>query len=176
MGVLDGRIGRLSYWGLMLILAGLTVVGVKLLLPDVLAVQDPYAALPDAAKPYLPPDAVVPILLTLAFLGFGHAILNIFLVSAVLFVLITLEGVRADFAGLLGLEGSAWLGDAVMIGALLIVLNLLALVVMAKRCHDSGFTAWRTLVTALPFIGPIWMILDLGLMGGDEHANVYDGA
>jgi len=176
MNPFSGRLGRLEFFGLTLLLAGSSLVLLLVLLPNFALLQDPYAALPSAAQRFFPSQAVLPLMLIIAFLSLGHALFNIFSIAAVLFVLITLAGVRADFADLFGLQGSAWLSDAILVGLVLMVVNAIALALMAQRCHDMGFTAWRTLVTLIPFIGPMWMVLDLCIMAGDEHANIYDEA
>jgi uncharacterized membrane protein YhaH (DUF805 family) len=42
-----------------------------------------------------------------------------------------------------------------------------------KRCHDRGKSGWWSLVALLPVVGLIWVIIDLGIMEGDEGPNKY---
>lgn len=48
--------------------------------------------------------------------------------------------------------------------------------VCAKRCHDRGRSAWFLLLTLVPIIGYLWMVVDLGFLGGDEGANRFGDA
>jgi uncharacterized membrane protein YhaH (DUF805 family) len=43
--------------------------------------------------------------------------------------------------------------------------------ITVKRCHDRGRSGWWSLLTLIPFIGLVWMILDLGIMGGKGDAG-----
>ena len=45
------------------------------------------------------------------------------------------------------------------------------LAVCAKRLHDRGLSGWWILISFLPVIGNAWMVINLGLMRGDEGAN-----
>ena len=40
------------------------------------------------------------------------------------------------------------------------------LAVTVKRCHDRGRSGWWCLLTLIPFIGLLWLILDLGMQRG----------
>ena len=53
-----------------------------------------------------------------------------------------------------------------------LVITLVGLAVMIKRCHDIGYTGWLSLVSFIPFIGFIF-IIGLGLMPGTQGANAY---
>lgn len=37
------------------------------------------------------------------------------------------------------------------------------LAVTVKRCHDSGRSGWWSLMSLIPFVGLVWVILELGL-------------
>ncbi len=37
------------------------------------------------------------------------------------------------------------------------------LAVTVKRCHDSGRSGWWSLLTLIPFIGLVWLVVELGL-------------
>jgi len=65
-------------------------------------------------------------------------------------------------------------------GALMIPLFILILVflwptlaIYAKRWHDRGKSGWWTLIILIPFIGPIWGLVELGFLRGTEGPNQY---
>ena len=45
------------------------------------------------------------------------------------------------------------------------------LAVTIKRCHDRGRSAWWCLLTLIPFIGLLWLILDLGMGRGKQSED-----
>ena len=45
-----------------------------------------------------------------------------------------------------------------------------------KRFHDRGKPGWWVLVFLIPFIGFIWMIVEMGILEGDADANEYGPA
>ena len=53
-----------------------------------------------------------------------------------------------------------------------LVITLLGLSVMIKRCHDIGRTGWLALLSFIPFIGTLF-IIGLGIVPGDESTNKY---
>ena len=64
---------------------------------------------------------------------------------------------------------------------IVVVLGLAALItyiwmhfaVLAKRCHDRGKSGWMSLISMIPLAGPIWMIVDLGIIEGVDEANQW---
>ena len=48
-----------------------------------------------------------------------------------------------------------------------IVAIYMQLAVTVKRCHDRGRSGWWSLLTLIPIVGWVWMIVDLGILGGD---------
>jgi uncharacterized membrane protein YhaH (DUF805 family) len=100
---------------------------------------------------------------------------------------------RVDFWLLSALVFAAMMTAAGLIGAMLgvdvadtsdpraIYVQLLAislftwpnLAVCAKRLHDRGQSGWWILISFLPVIGNVWMVINLGLMRGDQGANRY---
>jgi uncharacterized membrane protein YhaH (DUF805 family) len=42
------------------------------------------------------------------------------------------------------------------------------LAVTVKRCHDQGRSGWWCLLTLVPFVGLLWLILDLGTRRGSS--------
>ena len=48
-----------------------------------------------------------------------------------------------------------------------------ALAVYAKRWHDRDKSGWWSLIILVPIIGPIWMLVELGILQGTRGANRY---
>jgi uncharacterized membrane protein YhaH (DUF805 family) len=44
---------------------------------------------------------------------------------------------------------------------------------MVKRLHDRAKSGWWLLVAVLPIIGPLWLLLTLGLRAGTDGENQY---
>src|SRR5262245_23583608 len=42
-----------------------------------------------------------------------------------------------------------------------------------KRLHDRGTTAWWLLIVLIPIIGPLWLLITLGLRAGSPGENQY---
>lgn len=49
----------------------------------------------------------------------------------------------------------------------------MALATMTKRYHDRGKSAWWILIAFIPIVGPIWQLIELGLLRGTDGANDY---
>ena len=49
----------------------------------------------------------------------------------------------------------------------------LVFAVYAKRWHDHNKSGWWTLIALVPFIGAIWLIVELGILEGNRGANQY---
>ena len=80
---------------------------------------------------------------------------------------------------LIGLRISADLMDSTDteegLGVLLMLVMLwCSLAVSAKRWHDRGKSAWMNLIFFIPYIGPIWTFIELGLLRGTEGPNRFD--
>lgn len=43
----------------------------------------------------------------------------------------------------------------------------------AKRWHDRDKSGWWTLIGLVPFIGGIWLIVELGILEGTRGANRF---
>ncbi len=70
---------------------------------------------------------------------------------------------------------SALLGK---IGGLLLVLFCLAIIwpalaIQAKRWHDRDKSAWWILIGLVPFIGPLWALIENGFLRGTEGNNRF---
>jgi uncharacterized membrane protein YhaH (DUF805 family) len=54
------------------------------------------------------------------------------------------------------------------------ILILLAGICMhVKRCHDRNKSGWWCLLLLVPGIGPLWALIDLGLLEGTRGSNRY---
>ncbi|MBZ8133801.1 DUF805 domain-containing protein [Afifella sp. IM 167] len=40
-----------------------------------------------------------------------------------------------------------------------------------KRFHDRGRSGWWSLIVLVPVIGPIWAVVDLGILEGEPESN-----
>ena len=45
--------------------------------------------------------------------------------------------------------------------------------VYAKRWHDRDKSGWWTLIALVPFIGAIWLLVELGILEGTKGPNRY---
>lgn len=43
----------------------------------------------------------------------------------------------------------------------------------AKRWHDRNKSGWWSLIGFVPFIGGLWLLIELGFLGGDEGENDF---
>ena len=55
------------------------------------------------------------------------------------------------------------LGGAMLVTGYAVYIQL---AVTVKRCHDQGRSGWWCLLTLVPFIGLLWLVLDLGTQRG----------
>lgn len=57
---------------------------------------------------------------------------------------------------------------AVVAGTFLVVGYAICtqLAVTVKRCKDRGRSGWYALLTLIPFVGLVWLVVDLGLQRG----------
>ena len=49
----------------------------------------------------------------------------------------------------------------------------MSLAVFAKRWHDRDKSGWWSLIALVPFIGAIWLLVELGMLEGTRGANQY---
>jgi uncharacterized membrane protein YhaH (DUF805 family) len=45
--------------------------------------------------------------------------------------------------------------------------------VSVKRFHDRGKSGWMYLIGFIPIVGPIWLLIDLGILPGQRGENQY---
>lgn len=48
-----------------------------------------------------------------------------------------------------------------------------AAAIAVKRLHDRGHRAWRLLLALIPVLGPVWLVVGLGLRAGTRGDNQY---
>ena len=48
-----------------------------------------------------------------------------------------------------------------------------AVAISVKRWHDRGKSGWWVLIGLIPIIGPIWTLIECGILPGDEGYNDY---
>ncbi|MDH6262515.1 DUF805 domain-containing protein [Bradyrhizobium sp. BR13661] len=59
----------------------------------------------------------------------------------------------------------------VAFGALVLLSLWPSWAVGAKRCHDRGRSGWFQLIGLIPFIGPLWLTIELVFRRGVEGAS-----
>jgi len=63
------------------------------------------------------------------------------------------------------------------LGPIYIIVGLISLYcaisLYAKRWHDRDKSGWWTLIALVPFIGAIWLIVELGILEGTKGSNQY---
>ena len=62
---------------------------------------------------------------------------------------------------------------AVLLGIFALISMYMGFALMVKRCHDRGKSGWWSLISLIPLAGFIWVIIDLGVMEGDEGPNQW---
>jgi uncharacterized membrane protein YhaH (DUF805 family) len=48
-----------------------------------------------------------------------------------------------------------------------------AIALYAKRWHDRDKSGWWTLIVLVPIIGPIWALVELGILPGTQGPNRF---
>ena len=94
------------------------------------------------------------------------AVIGIFIALAIIGMIIdSILGSRIDMGN------GAQLG---IVGLIISIASIyFALAVYAKRWHDRNKSGWWTLIALVPFIGAIWLIVELGILEGTRGANQY---
>jgi len=109
----------------------------------------------------------------LGYLGAAAATWSLFFLSTYLFgppfFDVTPEEIeRFGVNAMLGSTPALVSYAAVLIGSMILIIPL-----FIKRCHDRGKSGWWLLLSLIPIAGLIWLIIDLGVMEGDEGPNAY---
>ena len=61
----------------------------------------------------------------------------------------------------------------VIVSIALIPILWIDLATSAKRYHDINRSGWRQLLSLIPIIGEIWVLVELGFIGGANLPNQY---
>ena len=56
---------------------------------------------------------------------------------------------------------------------LAVAINLTAITVSVKRCHDRDRSGWFLLMYFLPVLGQIWLFVELGFLPGTSGPNRF---
>ncbi len=56
---------------------------------------------------------------------------------------------------------------------LFLVAGIPAWSIVVKRCRDRGHPNWYVLLSFIPIIGPLWLLVELGLRRGTRGPNKY---
>lgn len=49
-----------------------------------------------------------------------------------------------------------------------------AFAISAKRWHDRDKSGWWSLIGLIPYVGPIWILIELGFLKGTDGPNRFD--
>ena len=81
-------------------------------------------------------------------------------------------GVGILFAG--GIISTVLFGNTGLVPFVIGILLLLAGIMLhIKRCHDRDKSGWWCLLLLIPFVGPIWALIDLGVLAGTNGENRF---
>ena len=61
----------------------------------------------------------------------------------------------------------------VIVSIALVPILWIDLATSAKRYHDINKSGWRQLLSLIPIIGEIWVLVELGFIGGADLPNQY---
>ena len=72
---------------------------------------------------------------------------------------------------MLGLQIAEGLG---VLGAITGLVSIyLGLAIYAKRWHDRDKSGWWSLIILIPIIGPLWLLVECGILEGTKGANRF---
>ena len=54
-----------------------------------------------------------------------------------------------------------------------ILLQIAAIAICVKRCHDRDKSGWWCLLLVIPWVGTVWAIVDLGILEGSPGTNRF---
>jgi uncharacterized membrane protein YhaH (DUF805 family) len=96
---------------------------------------------------------------------FWMGVLVLIGISIVLVIIESLIGLRYD----VGNGGSI----GILSGLFSLASIWFGLALYTKRWHDRDKSGWWTLIALVPFIGAIWIIVELGCLGGTDGPNRF---
>lgn len=62
-----------------------------------------------------------------------------------------------------------WIGSFILAAAIIWP----SLCIYGKRFHDRDKSAWWVLIGLVPLVGPIWLLIECGLLQGSDGANRF---
>jgi uncharacterized membrane protein YhaH (DUF805 family) len=65
------------------------------------------------------------------------------------------------------------LAVVLILGFVLLPLYWIFLAVAVKRWHDRDKSGWWVLISLVPYVGPIWMLIECGCLRGTVGPNFY---
>lgn len=97
---------------------------------------------------------------------------------------IVIGGMLGGILGVIAGIAASTTSDSDTINAILLVTNCLVLIitlplaymglaVSVKRAHDRDHSGWFVLIALIPFIGGLWILIELGFMEGTIGSNQY---
>lgn len=86
-------------------------------------------------------------------------------------VLIVISIIASVLDGILGTMSESGFGIIGGIAGLIMIYP--SIMLYAKRWHDRGKSGWWSLIMLIPFIGWIWLIVELGILQGTDGPNQY---
>lgn len=86
-------------------------------------------------------------------------------------VLIVVSIIASVIDGILGTVTES--GFGIVSGIASLVMIYPSIMLYAKRWHDRGKSGWWSLIMLIPFIGWIWLIVELGILKGTDGPNQY---
>jgi uncharacterized membrane protein YhaH (DUF805 family) len=102
-------------------------------------------------------------------LHFWIGLIILWVVEVVIMAVLIGPAMSAAAAG-----GGGGSGVLSMIGYLLLaVLIWPALAIQIKRWHDRDKSGWWVLIVLIPLIGPIWMLIECGILDGTPGPNRF---
>jgi uncharacterized membrane protein YhaH (DUF805 family) len=67
-------------------------------------------------------------------------------------------------------------GMLVALVAILLAIQVCAAAITVKRYHDRGKRGWWYFVLLVPYIGPLWQLIECGFFPGEQGRNRFDAA
>lgn len=86
-------------------------------------------------------------------------------------------GVTIVYYVLLGIAGVVFQDNETMLVAAVLAIAIPVIwssfAIQAKRWHDRNKSGWWSLISLVPFVGPIWALVECGCLRGTRGPNYY---
>lgn len=83
--------------------------------------------------------------------------------------ILAVGGIMNELAG----DGGKSAYEDVVFAILFLPCMWIGLAMQVKRWHDRGHSGWRVLINAIPILGPLWVMVELGFLKGTAGANRF---